>query len=305
MDKDIHVIFGFDMETDVGSFTPYYEGVKNATVPLLDIYEKKGITGTFFYTGDAAIKNPESVIAVLDRGHEVGCHSLMHETVGDPLFPIPLEISLLPEEVHNRLDKATQWIKEVSGVRPTTFRSPRLWGSTSVVNSLEDLGYVADASYPMYFYRNQFAPYYPSREDWTKQGDSKVLQIPNFADMKMESQDGELGRDRDQWPLFRTRGADFLMKKINKHIEFLREKELPIVLCFYFHPWEFIQLEEEYYFGECTIRPDAFITENCGAKAYEEFEKLIDGLLELGGKFHRVDKFAESWKDRSLQVHSG
>ncbi|MGM8212885.1 polysaccharide deacetylase family protein [Virgibacillus sp. W0430] len=298
MSKDIYVIFGFDMETDVGSFTPYYDGVKNATTPLLDIYDKKEITGTFFYTGDAAEKNPNSVKEVLARGHEVGCHSLMHETVGDPLFPIPLEISLLPEEVHNRLEKATELIEKVSGIRPTTFRSPRLWGSTSVVNSLEELGYIADASYPMYFYRERFAPYYPSRKDWTKEGNSKVLEIPNFADMVMESSDGDLGRDRDQWPLFRTHGAEYLLEKVKKHIQFLQSKDLPIVLCFYFHPWEFIELKNEYYFGECTIRPDKFITNNCGDKAYVEFEKLIDGLLEIGGKFYRVDEFAEFWKER-------
>lgn len=300
MDNNIYVIFGFDMETDVGSFTPFYEGVQKATIPILDIYEKKGITGTFFYTGDAAVNHSESIKAVLERGHEVGCHSLMHETVGDPLFPIPLEISLLPEEVFNRLEKATKWIEEVAGARPVSFRSPRLWGSTSVVNSLEKLGYIADASYPMYFYRNQFVPYYPSRNDWTKQGDSTVLEIPNFADMTMESQDGELGRDRDQWPLFRTKGAKFLLTKIKKHIDFLRKKELPVVLCFYFHPWEFIELKEEYHFGECTVRPDSFIIENCGEKACKEFELLIDGLLELGGSFYRVDEFAKLWKEKNV-----
>jgi peptidoglycan/xylan/chitin deacetylase (PgdA/CDA1 family) len=147
---------------------------------------------------------------------------------------------LLPEEVPLRLLRATEWVEEVSGTRPVSFRCPRLWGSTAVVNALEDLGYVSDASYPMYYYRERFAPYHPSRDNWTKEGDMKLLEIPNFADMVMESRDLGLERDRDQWPLFRTESADALMARIQTHIRFLEERNLPVVLCFYFHPWEFI-----------------------------------------------------------------
>ena len=296
MKDNIHVLFGFDMETDVGSFTPFYEGVKQATSKIIDLYERKGIKGTFFYTGDAARQNPESVHLVRDSGNEVGVHSLMHETVGDPLFPIPLEKSLLPHEVPQRIKLATEWVEEVLGSRPVSWRCPRLWGSTAVVNALEDLGYVADASYPMYYYRQQFAPYHPSREDWTEPGDLNILEIPNFADMVMESQDPGLERDRDQWPLFRTVGADKLMERIDSFIRFVRSKDLPVVLCFYFHPWEFIPLKETYHFGECSITPDPFITQGCGDYAMEQFELLIDRLLDMGAKFHRMDEFAAWWK---------
>lgn len=300
MNQDIHVLFGFDMEPDVGSFTPFYKGVREATSPILDIFEKNNVKGTFFYTGDAAVKNPKSVKEVIARGHEVGCHSLMHETVGDPLFHVPLETALLPEEVFNRIEKATALVKSVSEIDPISFRCPRLWGSTSVVNSLERLGYIADATYPMYFYRKQIKPYYPSRENWLEDGNSNVLQIPNFADLVMESTDGELGRDRDQWPLFRTEGAAYLMQKIKTHIHFLQEKNEPIVLCFYFHPWEFIELEKSYHFGECTIIPDEFITKNCGDYAMEQFDLLIQQLLSIDAKFHRIDEFAKRWKEEGV-----
>lgn len=305
MKQDIHVLFGFDMEPDVGSFTPFYKGVREATSPILDIFEKNDVKGTFFYTGDAAVKNPASVKEVISRGHEVGCHSLMHETVGDPLFHIPLEAALLPEEVHNRIEKATSLVKQVSNEDPVSFRSPRLWGSTSVVNSLEKLGYIADATYPMYFHRKHVKPYYPSRDNWLEAGDSKILEIPNFADLVMESDDGELQRDRDQWPLFRTEGADYLMQKVRSHIQYLESKNEPLVLCFYFHPWEFIELEKSYHFGECIITPDEFITKNCGEYAMEQFDLLIKQLLGLGAKFHRIDEFAKKWKENlSNRVYS-
>jgi peptidoglycan/xylan/chitin deacetylase (PgdA/CDA1 family) len=207
----IYVLIGIDMETDVGSFTPFYEGVQHGAPRLLELFGQKGIKGTFFFTGDCARKNKDIARLVAQSDNEVGSHSLFHETVGDPLFPIPGVEPLLPHEVQPRLKLSTEWVAEASGIQPVSFRAPRLWSSTAVVNALEDLGYVADASYPMYFYREQFAPYHPSRQDWRKEGDSPVLEIPNFADMTMESKDPGLERDRDQWPLFRTEGAAYLL----------------------------------------------------------------------------------------------
>ena len=144
----MRAILGFDCETDVGSWTPYYEGLIHGTPRILDLLKRHGITGTFFFSGDAACKNPEVVRLVLDSGHEVGCHSISHETVGDALFDIPGVFPLLPEEVENRLRMATAMVEAVAGYRPVSFRAPRPFGSTAVVDALESLGYVSDATYP-------------------------------------------------------------------------------------------------------------------------------------------------------------
>ncbi|MDC7244519.1 MAG: polysaccharide deacetylase family protein [Sphaerochaetaceae bacterium] len=290
--KTVKVIFGVDVETDVGSFTPFYEGVKHGIPKLIDIFERNGIEATFFFTGESAKLNPEMVHMVDDAGHEVGCHSLYHETVGDELFPIPGVKPLLPHEIKPRLKMATQWIEEILGKQPVSFRSPRLWGSTHVVNALEDLGYVCDASYPMYFYRKQFAPYFPSRENWLEKGESKVLELPNFADMVMESNDSPLERDRDQWPLFRTKGAEYVYERCENFIGFCEEKDIDPVLVFYIHPWEFHPMESEFNFGEATVIPDPFIIENCGDVASKELEKLIVMLKKRGCSFHRCDNLA-------------
>jgi len=290
--KPVYVLLGVDMETDVGSFTPFYEGAQHGTPRLLGLFSRKGVRGTFFFTGDCARKNPDIVKLVAESGNEVGCHSLYHETVGDPLFSIPGVEPLLPHEVKPRLALATQWVEEAGGVRPVSFRCPRLWGSTAVVNALEELGYESDASYPMYFYRQQFAPYHPSRTDWTRQGDSPIMELPNFADMTMQSRDPGLERDRDQWPLFRTEGAEYLLERIRRYLDFCDARGIPRFLCFYIHPWEFHPMAESYHFGEATVIPDAFITKNCGEGALREMEKLIDGLLSLGAEFHTARKCA-------------
>lgn len=283
--KPTYVLIGVDMETDVGSFTPFYEGVKHGTPRLINLLSEMNVRGTFFFTGDCAKENPNIVKMVVDSNNEVGCHSLYHETLGDELFPIPGVKPLLPFEVKPRIALAKDWVEEVAGVKVTSFRCPRLWGSTIVVNALEELGFTCDVTYPMYFYREQFSPYYPSRLDWTKKGDSKVLEVPNFADMTMESNDPGLERDRDQWPLFRTHGGEFLLERSKSFLDFCDDINVPRVLAYYIHPWEFWPMEKSYNFGEATVIPEDFITLNCGEKALNELKKLIDGLLSLNATF--------------------
>ncbi len=292
---DIKVVFGFDMETDIGSWTPYYEGLVHGTPRILDILDKHGAKSTFFFTGESAQIHPEIVRLVDRAGHEVGAHSLYHETVGDELFPIPGVKPILPEEAPFRIKVATQVVEDALGRKVKSFRAPRLWGSTAMLNALEDLGYVADASYPMYFYRDRLVPYHPSCDDWTKEGQMKIVEIPNFANMTIESND-EYGRDRDQWPLFRTAGADALMVHVDNMIEFYREKNLPAVFCFYLHPWEFHPMQQGLiHYGEGSVLPDPFIVENCGDVAAREMDKLMSMLSERGATYTTAESIAREF----------
>ncbi|OGV64545.1 MAG: hypothetical protein A3K19_01270 [Lentisphaerae bacterium RIFOXYB12_FULL_65_16] len=288
------VVFGFDMETDIGSWTPFYEGLQNGTPRILELLDKHGITATFYFTGDSVRKHPQTVKAVQAAKHEVGCHTLFHETVGDSLFDIPGMMPLLPEEVENRLKVATEWVEEVSGERPVSFRAPRLFGSTTMVNALDKLGYVSDASLPMYYYKTMLGPYHPSRKDWTREGKLKIVELPNFADLSMKSKD-PYGRDLDQWPLFRTEGAAPLMKHIRNFITYCAGRDVDPFLCFYFHPWEFWpMIEGDIHYGEGAVRPDPFIIKGCGDVAVREFDKLVKELKKEGAEFHQAQQVARS-----------
>lgn len=291
--KQIRVMIGIDMETDIGSWTPFYEGFVHGTPVILDVLKKHNATGTFFFVGAGAKAHPKTLQQVKQAGHEIGCHTLFHETIGDPLFEIPGMMPVLPEEVENRLRLATKWVEDVAGVRPVSFRCPRLWGSTTVTNALENLGYLADATYPMYFYREQLTPYHPHVDDWTKTGDLKLVELPNFADLSMTSND-EYGRDMDQWPLFRTEGADALFKHIDGYIGYCEKKDVDPFLCFYFHPWEFHpMLEGLIHYGEGGVLPDPFIVKNCGPEAARQFDLLLEGLTARGAEFYQARQIAE------------
>lgn len=286
----IRAVLGFDMETDIGSWTSFYDGFKIGTPRILDILKRRGITATFYFTADAAEHNPEWVKAVRDAGHEIGCHTLFHETIGDPLFEIPGMMPVLPEEVEHRIELATERVEKIAGVRPTSWRCPRLWGSTVVCNTLERLGYKSDASYPMYFYRERLTPYHPAKEDWTKEGDMKLIELPNFADLSMESKD-QYGRDMDQWPLWRTENAEAVMKHIEGYCKYCADKNVEPFLCFYMHPWEFAKMPEGLiYSGEGAVLPDPFIIKNCGDYSAEQFERLVIMLQEAGAEFYQASQ---------------
>ncbi|MCX5769161.1 MAG: polysaccharide deacetylase family protein [Candidatus Hydrogenedentes bacterium] len=294
--SDLQVVLGFDMETDIGSWTPFYEGLQHGTPVMLDMLDKHAVPATFFFTGDSAKKHPEVVETVKARGHEIGAHTLFHETVGDSLYEIPGMLPVLPEEVPHRLRLCTELVEEAAGVRPVSFRCPRLFGSTAVVNALDSLGYVADATYPMFFFRDRLTPYHPSRADWTQPGDLRIVELPNFADLSMESKD-PYGRDMDQWPLYRTEGADAMMRHIDGFIGYARSRGVTPFLCFYFHPWEFHPMPQgEIHSSEGSVRPDPFITKNCGPHAAGQLDRLICNLLDLGAEFLEARQAAERWQ---------
>ncbi len=292
------VVLGFDMETDIGSWTPFYEGLINGTPRVLEALSNRDVKATCFFVGQTARDHPHIVHQVQQAGHEVGCHSLYHETVGQTLFPIPGITPLLDREVEPRLRLATEWVAEVSGVRPVSFRSPRLFGSTAVCNALDELGYVSDASYPLYHYGERLVPYHPSSADWTKQGDLRLIEIPNFADMSIESQD-PYGRDRDQWPLFRTESAASLWRHIERHLKYCDDHGMNRpVLCFYFHPWEFWDMPEGLiHYGEGAVKPDDLLIRNCGDYAISQFAELLDRLINHGARFLTAAECAREWHE--------
>ena len=298
--REIQVVFGIDMETDIGSWTPFYEGVTKGTPLLLNLFAKKSIPVTAFWVADTARRFPEIVREMESAGHETGTHSLYHETVGDSLFEIPGTYPLLPEEVQPRIKLATDILEDIVGHKVVSWRCPRLFGGTHVTNALEALGYECDATYPMYFYNEQLFPYHPSQENWTEQGSLNLIEIIQFADMEMESKD-DYGRDKDQWPLYRTQSTEAFIPHIESFMSYLEkndQSQKPIVLCFHFHPWEFWEMPEGViHFGEGGVLPDPFLTKGCGKYCLNQVELLIDWLKSKEAAFLTAGQCARKWHE--------
>ena len=63
------VMLGFDMETDIGSWTPLYEGLTKGAPRILEVFSKNDIKATFFFVGEAAKLHPEIVKMVSIADH--------------------------------------------------------------------------------------------------------------------------------------------------------------------------------------------------------------------------------------------
>jgi hypothetical protein len=129
----------------------------------------------------------------------------------------------------------------------------------------------------------------------------RILEIPNFCDMVMKSND-PYQRDRDQWPLFRTKSANFLIEKIAGFLNYVQVqgKKRPVI-CLYLHPWEFHPMPQGAIdFGECSVTPLPFIVENCGPVAVKEFDRLCSLLIEAGGRFITAGSLAKEYQQNEM-----
>jgi len=105
-----YAIFGFDMETDIGSYLKSYHGVRQGTRKIFDILERFSIPATFFFTGDAARDNPKAVKAVVRKGHEA--RLVINKKIGG----------------------------DIAGAQPGSFRAPRLWQGQAQIEAPEKHG---------------------------------------------------------------------------------------------------------------------------------------------------------------------
>ena len=116
----------------------------------------------------------------------------------------------------------------------------------------------------------------------------KLIEIPNFADLSMKSND-PYGRDLDQWPLWRLEGAEALMKHVHGYMEFCRGAKTDPFICTYMHPWEFHEMPKGIlHYGEGAVLPDEFIVRNCGAYAEEQLDLWIGMLKKEGAEFRQA-----------------
>jgi peptidoglycan/xylan/chitin deacetylase (PgdA/CDA1 family) len=294
-----HIIFGFDMESDIGSYLKSYRGVRQGTPVLLEILRRNSIPATFFFTGEAARQNPETAREVARLGYDVGCHSLRHETVGDAHFDMPGDIPILEEEVEHRLELNKRIVQDLAGEEPVSFRAPRLWQGQAQLAALEKLGFRVDASYSVFAHRERVAPYHPSRENWLVPGDMRILEIPNFAFDPSTYNYERYFCKHDQWPLLRLLGARFVFDRLG---DVLRQQEAAGsglgVLLFYLHPWEFQPMPGRYVYSEGTMHFRPELHANCGRKMAAEFERFIQMALRDGYQFSSCRDFAEVWDGR-------
>ena len=103
------------------------------TQMLIDILAKYNVKATFFVVGEWVDKYPESVKALHDAGHEVMNHSDAH----------PHMAKLTAKQIIDEVNRCSDKIEAVTGVRPTLFRCPYGEYDDNVIGTVNGMGLTA------------------------------------------------------------------------------------------------------------------------------------------------------------------
>ena len=114
---------------------------------FLDVMDRLGVSATLFVIGQDLERSAhrELLASAHARGHEVASHSFAHD----------YHLSRQPHDViASDLQRADDAIARATGERPVGFRAPGYNQSDTLLDVIEELGYVYDSSYfptPAYF----------------------------------------------------------------------------------------------------------------------------------------------------------
>ena len=124
---------------DPTAWSKFDSRVEKSTKKLLALFDEHHVKATFFVLGWIAQEFPELVREIRVRGHEIACHSHLHQLV----------YTQTVAEFEKDLIRATEAIESACGVRPTAYRAPGF----SITNSeqwafhvLSEQGYSIDCS---------------------------------------------------------------------------------------------------------------------------------------------------------------
>lgn len=154
------------------------------TLKLLDRFS---INATFFFPAVIAEKFSRDVSAILNRGHEIGCHGLTHD--------IEEQYSLMPYEKQKTiLCEAKKRIEGVIGEEVISFRSPIFKINGDTIRALQENGFRLDSSINSqrlgifssditntgWIYSPRM-PYHPSFNNPFVRGKSSIYEIPQSS----------------------------------------------------------------------------------------------------------------------------
>ena len=111
---DIEEWFHCDFISDSSTWTGYEARIHAATDLIIETLAEQKIKGTFFILGWIAEKYPEVVSKIYSEGHEIGCHSYLHDLVHN------MDIQSFRKDT----DHCLKILENVIGKKVTIYRAP-------------------------------------------------------------------------------------------------------------------------------------------------------------------------------------
>lgn len=262
--------FDFDaislwLQRDMTTMTSISRGEFGAVaVPrILHMLGKRDIQSTWFVPGHTIETYPEVCKAIIEQGHEIALHGYAHENFNILSF----------EEEREILQKSIDVTEKVLGFRPKGFRSPSWDVSSRTIKNLESLGVVYDSSqmgndYSVYFSRCEDQHFKAQASKFGEQ--SKVVEIPVSWSLDDYVYFEYLKTSTAVFPGLKR--PDEMFGNWNGDIDYMLRDFQNGVLVVTFHP-------------QVSGRGHRLLG----------IENWIDGLMEKGIGFSRMDSIADSF----------
>lgn len=264
--EDYFQVAAFEKVIHPSMWESYPSRVKQNTTRILDLFDTHGVKGTFFVVGWTAERFPGLVKDIVARGHEIGCHSYLHQKI----------YNQTPEEFRKDTKKSKDILEQASGRAVVGYRAPTysitkksLWA----LEILQELGFKWDSSIFPIAHDNYGIPDAPRFA--YKLPDHDMIEYPIstalFFGRKIPVAGGGYFRIFPYW---------FTKMALSRINEVERQ---PFI--FYLHPWE--------------IDPDQPRINNAGLRSkfrhYRNLNKSTERLCKLMDdfSFHPIDPFVE------------
>ena len=166
----LRVALTVDFEPDCPPYlSTTFRGIEQGAPRLLALFADTGVRATYFTTSEVAERYPDAVRALLDHGHELGCHGVTH-TAFDRMDEAT---------ARGEIDQSSRVLRDFAPV--TSFRAPYLRFPDAYVPLLEQSGFALDSSLAKYK-RSYRAPRRPTTLARIPASmTSSVLRLPAFV----------------------------------------------------------------------------------------------------------------------------
>jgi peptidoglycan/xylan/chitin deacetylase (PgdA/CDA1 family) len=236
-----------DVEEDIdtkGQASKTYHGVEALTHKFLDLLNNYQAKATFFITGSATDERLDA-IKQLAKTNEIACHGApTHE----PIYMLPRD---------KQKAKIAQLRRQLETIKKPIvgYRAIRHTITNQTLSILEELGFKYDSSVvPRYFPLKRYAgykgktpthPYHPSRGNYKKIGNMRILELPLST-----------------FPVINTPISGNWMRYLGKSLSLLLMKSKNNYINLSLHSWDFIS------------------TKKHGKNSGEKFIKILNKTLE-------------------------
>jgi polysaccharide deacetylase family protein (PEP-CTERM system associated) len=196
--------------------------VELSTARVLELFESRGVTATFFVLGSVARRCPGLIRRVASAGHEIACHSYAHRLVYE----------MTPDEFKRDTQAAKAAIEDACGISPVAYRAPSYSITEKSFWALEVLvecGFTHDSSICPIHHDRYGIPGFGRHAQMIETRQGPILEVPVATVQLSKVRVAPVGGGA-YLRLMPYRYTAAGIRRINNI-----EKQ---PACIYFHPWE-------------------------------------------------------------------